>query len=446
MTLPPAFPILPSVTLRAQGVRETPVLSTADARELTIGEAVGIGIEENPAIRAARFRRAATGAGLLEAWGNFLPELNLDAFLQKSGRGEFVVGGVAFQSPESYTTYYQFVLSHRLFDAGRDFLRLGAARAERRAADAQVDEDRLRTAAAVRRRYVEALTAQSLGEQAGREILARRRRLDLAQARFDLGEVTRSDVLQARIAVSQAEVELARQREEAGRAKLELLREMGVHADADSIELVARLEPFEPELDADALVRASLATHPALRRLRGETDVRRSEHGIAKTAYLPTLQAGITWSSTADDTTEFLFSDFNDRSVYSLSLTWELFGGFTRHAGTSRAKAEVRASEEAVRAAELEVEAAVRAAVLAVETAYARRLAQAEEVELAREQLDLAQERYRIGSLSFPDLTDAQVTFAAAETAAIGSVHDFFLALAALEEASAQPVFPEDRP
>lgn len=412
-------------------------------RRLTIGEAVAIANEENPAVRAARFRHAATGAGLLEAWGNFLPELNLDAFLQKSGRGEFVVGGIAFQSPESFTTYYQFVLSHRLFDAGRDFLRLGAARAERRAADAQVDEDRLRTAAAVRRRYVEALTARVLGEQAGREILSRRRRLDLAQARFDLGEVTRSDVLQARIAVSQAEVERARQTEEAARAKLELLREMGVRADPDSAELVTRFSPFEPDFDADALVRAALRDHPALRRLQGVTDVRRSEHGIAKTAYLPTLQAGITWSSTADDTTEFLFSDFNDRSVYSLSLNWELFGGFTRHAGTSVAKAEVRAAEEALRAAELEVEAAVRAAVLAIETAYGRYVAQAEELDLAREQLELAEERYRIGSLSFPDLTDAQVTFSAAEAAAVRSGHEFFLALAALEEASAQPVFPE---
>jgi outer membrane protein TolC len=353
---------------------------------------------------------------------------------------------VPFASTETYTTYYQFVLSHRLFDAGRDFLRLGAARAERRAADAQVDEDRLRTAAAIRSRYVTALIADALREQAGREILGRRRRLDLAQARFDLGEVTRSDVLQARIAVSQAEVEQARQTEEVGRAKLELLREMGVEADPDSLELVDRLEPFDPDFDADALVRAAFAEHPGLLRLRGVADIRRSEHGVAKTAYLPTLQAGISWASTGSDTTDFPFSDFEDRSVYNLSLTWELFGGFTRHAGTSRAKAEVRAAEEALRGAELEVEAAVRAAVLAVETSYARQLAQAEEVELAGEQLELAQERYRIGSLSFPDLTDAQVTFAAAETDYIGSVHEFFLALAALEEASAQPVFPEDAP
>ncbi|MFN2432468.1 MAG: TolC family protein [Gemmatimonadota bacterium] len=432
----------------AQGVRESHSLGGGSPRRLALAEALDIGLEENPTVRASRFRRSASTAGIWEAYGNFLPQLQLSSALQQSGGGQVFVEGVPIPGggPDIYTTYYEFQLSHRLFDAGRDFLRLGGARAERRAADAQVDEERLRVAAEIRRRYIEALAATARREQAEREIEGRRGRLDLARARFQLGEVTRSDELQASIQVSEAEVDRVTSERDVRGAKLELLRAMGVEVDADSVELTDRFTVFEPVIDPDSLVRLAFREHPALRRLRATREVRGSEHSIAKTAYLPTLQAGVALQSTSSDTTEFLFRDFENRHFYTVGLQWDLFTGFSRYNDASRAKAELRVAEESVRDAELEIEAGVRQAYLALVNARRTHLTQVDNVELARQQLELAQERYRIGALSFPDLQDAQVTFSAVETDFIRSTYDFFLALASLEEASAQPLFPRGSP
>jgi outer membrane protein TolC len=225
-------------------------------------------------------------------------------------------------------------------------------------------------------------------------------------------------------------------------AKLDLLRAMGVEAAPDSIRLVERLEVFEPTLDPDSLVATALRETPELGRLRALADLRDSESWIAKTAYLPTLQAGASFSSTASDTSAFRLNDFDSRSVYSLSLSWELFGGFARYNETTRAKAEQRAAQEAVRSAELATEAGVRQAHVNLLTASRTHGVKEQSLELARQELQLAQERYRIGSLSFPDLLESQVLFNGAETDEIRSTYDFFTALADLEEASGRSFFP----
>lgn len=425
-----------------QQIPETADLIRSGGRRLTLSEAIEIAQQENPSVRSAVFRFAATRAGVWEAYGNFLPRLDLSGSLQKSGRGEFLIGGITFPVGERFTTYYQFDVTHRLLDAGRDLFRLEGARAERRAAGAQVTLDRLRTATAVTRAYVSALAATGLRDQAEREIGRRRSRLDVARARFELGSVTRTDVLQAQIGLSQAEVDAISAGNQIRTAKLELLRAMGVEADPDSVELVQRLKVFEPSFDVDSLVGLALGEHPRLRQLRDVREQREDENWIAKTSYLPTLQAAASFSRSASDSSAFVFEDFDSGSLYSVSLTWELFGGFSRLNQTSRSRAELRAAEEAVRSAELEIEAAVRRFSLDLLTLYLTHETRAENVELARQQLELAQERYRIGALSFPDLQDAEVTFSAAETDYIRSSYDFFLTLADLEEASGRSLFP----
>lgn len=429
----------------AQGVGERFRLETA-RRDLSLDQAVEIALEDNPDVRSSRFRFDATRAGLWEAYGNFLPQLNLSSGVQKSGAGQFVIGGVVFPNVKTFTTFYEFDVTHRLFDAGRDFLRLDVAHAERRAADAQLEADRLRIAGDVKRAYVAALAADALRGQREREIEDRNKRLELAKARYELGSVTRSDVLQAQIALSQAEIDRVTASKDIQTAKLDLLRAMGVEADPDSVRLVQELQVFDPTFDPDSLVQLALRDSPTLTQLRAVREQRASESWIAKSAYLPTLQAEASWSSSVSDTSEFLFRDFDTRPFYSLSLNWELFGGFTRYNETSRAKAELRAAEEAVRAAELAAEATVRQAHLDLLTAYQTHLSKKESVELAQTELELAQERYRIGALSFPDLLASQVTYTAAETDFIRSGFDFFAALIALEETSGQRLFPAAAP
>ena len=89
----------------------------------------------------------------------------------------------------------------------------------------------------------------------------------------------------------------------------------------------------------------------------------------------------------------------------------------------------------ALRAQELQIRSAVISSLRTLETAYQAVQLERRTSELAREQLELAQERYRLGVINFPDLAEATTIRARAERAYLSSVYAFHQALAALEAA-----------
>jgi outer membrane protein TolC len=91
--------------------------------------------------------------------------------------------------------------------------------------------------------------------------------------------------------------------------------------------------------------------------------------------------------------------------------------------------------EEAVRARGLAVQTDVSQAFLTLQTAFRTTGLQDTNRSAAREQLQLATERYRVGSGTFFELLDAQVAALRAETEYIAAVYDYHRAVATLEAA-----------
>jgi outer membrane protein len=77
---------------------------------------------------------------------------------------------------------------------------------------------------------------------------------------------------------------------------------------------------------------------------------------------------------------------------------------------------------------------------LTLETAFQTIAIQDTNRTAAREQLQLATERYRVGSGTFFELLDAQVAGLRAETDYINAVYDYHKAVAALEAAVGKPL------
>jgi outer membrane protein len=122
---------------------------------------------------------------------------------------------------------------------------------------------------------------------------------------------------------------------------------------------------------------------------------------------------------------------FNANLVVSLPI----FTGFSRSLRLSQARAQQEDADEAVRASRLSVRSDVQARYLALQTAYQAIAVQASSREAARDQLRLAQDRYRLGAGSALELSDAQNTVQQAEGGYITAVYDYHKAIAALEAA-----------
>ncbi len=96
----------------------------------------------------------------------------------------------------------------------------------------------------------------------------------------------------------------------------------------------------------------------------------------------------------------------------------------------SQAKAQQQDLQESVRARGLQVQTDVSQAYLILQTAY----------RATAIVLQLATERYRVGSGTFFELLDAQVAALRAETDYVSAVYDYHKALAALEAAVGRPL------
>jgi outer membrane protein len=95
---------------------------------------------------------------------------------------------------------------------------------------------------------------------------------------------------------------------------------------------------------------------------------------------------------------------------------------------------------EQVRARELQVRTDVQSRFLALGTSYQAIAVQASNRDAARDQLKLAQDRYRLGSGSALEISDAQNSVQRAEGDYVNAIYDYHKAIAALELAVGRPL------
>jgi outer membrane protein len=119
----------------------------------------------------------------------------------------------------------------------------------------------------------------------------------------------------------------------------------------------------------------------------------------------------------------------------NLVLSLPIFTGFRRSLGLSEARALQDDADEDVRARRLLVRSDVQARFLGLQTAFQAIAVQASSRDAARDQLRLAQDRYRLGAGTALELSDAQNAVQQAEGGYITSVYDYHKAMAALEAA-----------
>ena len=134
----------------------------------------------------------------------------------------------------------------------------------------------------------------------------------------------------------------------------------------------------------------------------------------------------------------FHFSSQPFRASVQISLP--IFDAFSRDLSVAQARAQRDDAREIVRARELQTRTDVQSRFLAVQTSFRAIAVQAANRDAARDQLRLAQDRYRLGSGSALDVTDAQNNVQRAEGDYVNSVYDYHKAIAALELAVGRPL------
>lgn len=411
-------------------------MSTAHAEtKLALRDCIDIALRNQPAIRAAQESLSAGRGRVTQARSPYFPQVTAS-----TGYSESHAAGGAFG--ESVTKSYATTLSlnQLIYDFGRTGNALDAAQAGLRSTEWDMDRVVQEVVMNVKQAYYGLLKAEKLLTVAQKTRDQAESHLKQAQAFFKAGSKPRFDVTQAEVEVNSAKLDVINAENNLRLSKIALNNAMGVpHGAAIEIEDVLGAPVEAPTLDqaqADAL-----KNRPEL--LRAEADIQSAEARVkaARSDYLPTISANgsYSWTHGTTDIGTFegvpLIGNIGNSWNAGVTLSVPLFEGWMTRGKVSEAQANLLVLEAQRDSQKQSILLEVNQAYADLESASARVNVMESSLQKARENLDLAQGRYKAGIGPYIEVTDAQVAEVKAETDHVQALYDYQLAVARLFKA-----------
>lgn len=482
---------LVSLALLAPLATAAPVLAQSPVpASLTLEDALRLAKQNNPLyLQSLNGRRRAEHA-VRNAYGAFLPSANTNfGTSYRQGKPQFFAGVQFGSNSDIMSSSWGLNFNANL--SANTFANLRRSQSNEDAADTDVTDAENALVAGVTQQYLFVLQTAARAAVQDSLITSTQLQLDLARAKAGVGSATSLDVIRAEVAVGQQQVAALRAHNLADVAMLQLFQQIGV-AKPENVTLTSRFEVAEPKLSAASLLQMAAEANPRLKGLRYRERAANASYQAARGAYLPSLSASASFGGVAqkykDDqylvtqgqaqlessrrscfTTDsirrgaglpaitstcnaMVFTDAqasalrDQNNAYpfkftsnpynlSLGLSLPLFDGFGRETQVQDAASGQLDAQYNIRAQELRLTADVTAAWTTLQAGYRTFRLQEQNALAARNALQLAQERYRVGLNSLVDLQQARSDFERAETDRIDALYEFHRAYAALENA-----------
>lgn len=379
--------------------------ATAFAQSLE--DALTMAYETNPTLAAERARQRATKELKAQAWASALPQVEGSASYIKNSDDQtinnaaFGGAGTSTRSFDLDTKTAGVSAQQPLFTGLRNFNAIRAAKARVKAGNAQlalVEQDVLQRAAEA---YFNVIRDGEVFEATKNNVDVLLRQQREANLRFEVGEVTKTDVAQAdaRLAQSRAQLTTAQARLAVSRATFaEIIGQAPATLDANPA-----LPPAPPSLD-EALAIASQGS-PAVIRARMAEEASRRDVAVAKGAFSPTVSLTASYQY-ADEPSTFVNRD--EQFTYGARATIPIFLGGLNISRVREARALNDADRRRIEEAERRATAAVTAAFEQLQAARANIASASAQVEANALALTGVRREAQLGTRTTLDVLDAE--------------------------------------
>lgn len=409
------------------------LVATDSLRPISLNEAVSLAQRNSPAAVQARGQLRTASSAIKSAYGAFIPSLSMSMGQTKQGGQRFdPLRGPVTQSASPWQ--YSLGLSSGLevFDGGRRFAQLRAARADEDAAEANDVSQRFNIALQVKREYANVLAARESESAARAQLEQAEAQLRASVARVQAGAATMSDSLRSVIQVGNARLALLTAQNNLRVASASLTRLVAtpflVTANpADTLERVS--------FNADSLMLVELAQRgPAVVQAERNLAAATADEWAAKTAYLPTVNLSFSYNGNRQDSAYVLtFGPYAYGRQFSVRLNYPLFNNFNREDQVLRARVAEDNAAAALRDARLAAQQSIIQQFGVLRTAEERIRIQQASVLAAEEDLRVMQQRYALGASTLLDLLTSQSQLNQARAALIQARQDYRIARAQIE-------------
>ncbi len=390
------------------------IAGTARGQEtLTVDQCVTIALRQNPLIRSYHHQYRASIARVRQAYAFPQPEISLDYDLQPK------LFDIA-NSDEAYIGISQLIEF-----PGRRYLRGKAASKEAKEFSCDLELVRLDLIYRVKKAFYELLLAKEEGKYAEENVIHAQDFLSKAREKYDSGDVSRLEVLRARVEAAGAEnlKKVAMNRVKLAKSSLNFVLARDKFR---PINIVGSLKRLFPALDLDKLAARSRQLRPEIKKVRFALEREKLNRARAYLSYLPDFSLGVSRHRITNEPTTW---------DVSLSFQVPLFFWQNKRGEINEAAANVAAKKAELTYTELSIS-------LEVENAFLNALSFRDQIEFFEKQvLQEAEEVYNMSLISYKEgkiggieLIQSRKTLIELKQAYAGTLFNYQSALAELEK------------
>lgn len=370
----------------------------------SLRDAIALAYRTNPTIQAQRALQRSLDETVVQARAGLRPELNATATASYS-RAD-VQGGVVTETDSGTVS---IGLSQTLYSGGRVARNISAAEAGVMEGRETLRDTEQQLVVAVVQAYVDVLRDLEILRVRQENLQVLRRQLEESNARFEVGEITRTDVAQSEARLAQSEADLASAQAQLSTSRAAYAAVVG----QTPSELSAPAPLAGLPADFDAALDVALQRNPGF--LAAVYNQRQAEANVAaaRAAYRPT--AGLTASYGGSDELDSFDPGRSTRFSAGATVSVPLFTG-----GLNRSR--VAQALEQANAAQAQVAAERRSVLQSVSSAYANLIssragvtANEEAVRAARVAAEGVRQEQQVGLRTTLDVLNAELELRSAE-------------------------------
>jgi outer membrane protein len=410
------------------------------AERMSLKDCIDTALKNQPTIRVARENIRAGQGRETQAASPYFPQLTASTGYSENHSpmgGAFLGGSIT----KTYTT--SLSVNQTLYDFGKTGNAYDAAKLGTQSTEQDAERVGQEVVLNVKQSYYTLLATTKLVEVAQKTVEQTESHLKQAEAFFRAGSKPRYDVTRAEVEVNNAKLGLINAKNGVRIRTIALNNAMGIDP-GRATEIVEALPevPALPTLEQAQI--DALKNRPDMRKTESDIEAARSRVRAEQSNYLPTLSAtaAYNWANGTSELGQFMGApikgDVQNSWNAGIMLTLPLFQGGLTKGRVAEARANVLALEAQRDIMRQSILFEVNQAFADLENAAARADVMEKTLKKARENLEIAQGRYKAGVGAYIEITDAQLSSVNAETDHIKALYDYHLAIAQLLKATGQ--------
>jgi outer membrane protein TolC len=404
--------------------------STAGTRDLSLDEAIEIALKQNKNILVAKLSVQKAESQVTEAYGSAMPSVSFNAgfnhniqlpvfFFPSPITGEVAPLRIGQTNVYSMTAQVQQVLFN-----GAVFTAVQSSKLYTDAATAQLDAAVAEVVTETKKKYYQAIAAGAYYSVAQSTLDNVKQTRETISALFAEGLVAEFDKIRADVAVANVEPIVI----EAASGKYAAQAALQTYLSLDMSDTLVVSADLLPEIEDapnpdDALVKALEANYD-LKALNLQIEVAKKMIDIQASDYYPTLAAFGQWQQQGQS------DNLNDwrsatSSLVGLNFSMNLFNGLRTKAKVEQSELDVATALQRKSQISDLIKLQTRTIINQLSSAKARITAQASTVSQAQRGFDISQIRYKEGTGSLLEISDAETALSRAQVNEISARLDY---------------------